>query len=142
MKSLKNKTEHKNNVYFPETKNTIKELAYEWRYINSQLIDAASAYPQKFFVVRYEDLIYPSNEIMKFLSEFLSLTDMVNIDNFNVNSEHLLPKEFYSWKETNFSPELRTDRIGVYLNSLKYFEIEEFNEIASDILVKFGYHIR
>jgi hypothetical protein len=137
LKSLKNKTEYKNNVYFPETNNTIKELAYKWRFINSQLIDASNAYPQKFIVIRYEDLIYLSNEIMKSLSEFLSLTYVVNIDNFNVKSKQLLPKEFYS----NYSPELRRDRIDVYLNSLKVFEIDEFNDISNVILDKYGYHI-
>lgn len=138
--SLKQKknTKKSANVYF----NT-----YRWYFYNSEVYNFAKLFPEKFFVIKYEDLVlHTENELKKMAAFFgfeynekmllfhedvkkFSLDKLIDPDK---QQRHLI-------KYSDLSKPIYPDRLSSWQKDLSAEEISIIDSITSELAEKLGY---
>lgn len=136
-----NQSKNGNNKYFPKLPTNVEKIAELWRKNINAVTDFLSKIPaQNCIQVKYEDLILHNEDIISNLLNFLGLPLSQSVFSYyEINKiKNYEPKEFLDWKEKLNQP-LDKSNIGKYRQELKQLEIEKFESIASDVLIKHGY---
>jgi hypothetical protein len=125
--------------YKPKLPYEIEDIAAEWSSNNSKIKKFLETNNfNKHIIIKYEELVLDSENILRKLADFLELDFSLNmLDYYNRNDE---PISTLDWKKKTFDkPD--TLNINKYKNILKGPEIKKFNSVAGKILNDFGYEI-
>lgn len=123
--------------YAPKLATKVSEIASEWS-DNNQLISQALI-EQQFILVRLEDLIeQPQMELEK-ICKFLGVDREKQMLDFYSKTENFEPSEYDEWKSKNKKP-LINDNYK-YRSILPVEDILEFNTVAKESILKFGYEL-
>lgn len=127
--------------YFPKLPANIERIAELWKNNINSISSFFSSLPsQSYTEIRYEDLICDNEKTIDKLLKFLNLPASQSVFlYYEVNKvKNYEPENFLAWKEKLNSP-LDKSNIGKYKYELKPFEIKKFEDIASEVLEKYGY---
>lgn len=125
--------------YKPVLPNSIKKIALSWNENNKKIHDfSLKIQPSQYMFLKYEDLITEPLEMCKQICDGLGLEFDENMVHFNQFNDE--PKEFIQWKEKTLE-KIDSKNLGKYKQVFSDEEIFEFNKIAEESLVKFGYEL-
>ncbi|MDO6776601.1 sulfotransferase [Shewanella sp. 3_MG-2023] len=121
------------SIYKPSLSQSIEDIACEWVLNNEKVLREVGS---ELFITRYEDLLSVPEETLSKVCEYLNLSfDQHMLSFYKKNDE---PKEFLQWKSKTLE-KIDKDNVAKYKKILEPKEIENFNEIAIDMLKKFKY---
>lgn len=114
--------------------NNIYSLAYRWKFFNKKIIEQQKKHPNKFLLLKYENLVANSEKEIKQICEFL-----------NIDFDHKM-LEFYKNKSDNLSfwhknlnSKLNSDNINKWEKELNKKQIAKIDFICNDVANKLGY---
>jgi hypothetical protein len=120
------------NVKF-DTNNTAA-LAYRWKHYNNNIIKFKNKYPNKFAIVKYEDLLlHPEIELEK-LCQFLGL----NYDNKMINFFKIINKNEKTWHKNLRNP-LDKRNLYKWKTIMNNNDILIINSICSRVAQRYDY---
>lgn len=130
------------SIYAPKLGSDIEEIASEWQENVMRVMEQLGQNSCLYHVVKYEDLIVNTKDVLIGVSEFLGvefsenmLTYYINEQDSNSASE---PGDFHQWKEKIVRPPVG-DSLMRYQRDLKVDQVDKFNTIACSALKMFGY---
>ena len=127
--------------YAPRLPNAIREIASVWKADVAGVRKAFESFGrEQVSEIRYEALVAAPEATLETLCRFLGETydeGMLSYPAIN-RDEQLEPAEFLQWKEKTLQPPMPLDQ-PAYLTQLSAKEIEDFEEIAGDVLRDYGY---
>lgn len=130
-----------NSKYAPRLTGDINEAAHEWRKNLHGIATALEIVPDsQVCEIRFEDLILATPDTLtKVCASFGEEFDESMLRYYELNAEkNLEPKEFLEWKSRTL--ESPSDAaIGRFRSDLSTAERAAFEEVASDVLCKYGY---
>lgn len=127
--------------YFPRLPGDIKQIAELWKNNVTSISNFLSGPPgQNYIEIKFEDLICDNEETIGNLLSFLNLPASKSVFLFyEINKEKKYePENFLVWKEKLNAP-LDKSNIGKYKHELRSSEIKIFEDVASEVLEKYGY---
>ena len=126
--------------YRPNLPTSIEVIAEEWVNNNNVIHNLNNKYPNRYFILKFEDLILNPTQILQDVCGFLDLkfSDQMLIYYKSQDNNKLEPEETMDWKrKTREKPDVH--RVNRYKNVLSREEIKIFNSIASANLKFYGY---
>lgn len=126
--------------YKPILPTDLNTIAREWIKNNHNIGQLKKLGKNRYFLIRYEDLILNTDEVLKNLCEFLNVKYNDEMLQYftKKNEKNIEPLETIDWKlKTKQKPD--KTNIGKYINYLDSNEIEKFNKIAFSMLEKYSY---
>lgn len=127
--------------YKPNLPYSIQEIASEWQKNLSNIDLFFKSLPSdRHITIGYEELLKNNDKTLLHISNFLEVPYDKKMRNYHERNKNLLiePKETLEWKSKTVQ-EIDTSRIGRYKEHLLEQEINQFNLIAYQQLIKFGY---
>ena len=127
--------------YKPKLPVSLDEIAREWQY-NNKMIDVflQQREPENRLTIRYEDVIVSSEKQLKRICEFMGLEfDKKMLEYYLENRDNQdEPLATLDWKKKTLE---RPDEKNMdkYKQILTTQEIEQFNQIANEMLTKYSY---
>lgn len=135
----------RDNVYSVKRLTEIKKTEFlieNWLQGNLLVEKYKQKYPDKFFTVKYEDLVGRKNEIMKDLLHFLGLAYTDAVFDFNRKAAEADKKQLEA--SNHFHKELlkpvNTDNIGKWKKGLSEKEVNYINYRVHSYAYKLGYN--
>lgn len=137
--SLKQKKNTKSsNVYFN---------SYRWYYYNIEVYRFIKLYPEKTFVLKYEDLVLNTEDELKRMAIFFGFKYNEKMLLFHEDvRRHSLEKITESGKKqrhivkySDLSKPIYSDRLNVWQNDLSSDEISAIDSVTSELAEKLGY---
>lgn len=129
------------SMYKPNLSTDIKVIANEWLDNNKNTLSFFKALNKcNYFTIRYENLLMNTKNELSEVCDFLQIPfNEMMLDYSNLNKEkNIEPEEMMSWKKKTYQkPDI--SNIGKYKKELTSNEIDEFNSIAKEMLLKFNY---
>ena len=113
-------------------------LAYGWLIFNKKIEEANYKYPNKFYTLRYEDLVSSPKEKAIEICDFLNLEFSNEMLSFFSRMNDLpitLPKN-----HLNLLKPINTSQVGKYKNELNNNQIELIDFICGDFAEKYDYY--
>ena len=132
-----------NSPYKPKLSTDISTIAKEWSTNNQNIVSFSETLnSDQFMVIRYEDFVTESELYLSKVCGFLGLNFESNMLNYFIKNaeEQDEPLSSLDWKKKTLEKPDK-DNIGKYKMELGNDSIEEFNAIASSLLLKFNYEI-
>lgn len=125
--------------YSPNLPVSMKEIAAEWRKNNKKALDDLKKFaPSGFHTIRYEDMVTESEEAMVALCNSIGLEYSTEMLDYHKDVKRNEPEEFLQWKEKTLKRPMTT-QVGRYNQDLTKEEIDDFENIAHDLLTSFNY---
>jgi hypothetical protein len=127
------------NIYFN---------AYRWLLYNKEVLKYASLYPDKFFILKYEDLVSNVEGEMRRMAAFfefdykeamLNFHENVAKNSFDKVASAEKNKERAHTKYSDLSKPVNTDRMDAWQKDLSPQEIYIIDAITSELASEFGY---
>ena len=125
------------SVYKPVLPSNIEDIALEWKNNGEnflRLLDNSSSV----ILIRYEDLLLQPKETLTKVFEFLGLDFEENVLKFYESNDE--PNDFLQWKSKT-TQKIDPNNQGKYKEALSEKDIAIFNELANEVLGKFGYEL-
>lgn len=125
--------------YKPHLPYQILEIAKEWNWINSEVMQFLNNLPkEEFIIIRYEDLILVAERELMKICAFIGIKYQAEmLLYFQENQE---PLSTLDWKrKTLEKPD--QNNIGKYKQLLNEEEVKVFNNVNKELLLKFGYKL-
>ncbi len=125
------------NIYFN---------AYRWLLYNQEVQNYVTQYPEKFFILRYEDLVSATEHEMRRMASFfhfdydermLSFHENVTKNSFQKAAEE--QQERALTKYSDLSKPVNTSRMNAWAHELSAEEIHIIDTITSPLASAFGY---
>lgn len=133
---LKLKELDANLINKPNLPTEIKEIAKQW--VSNNLQVKSKLDKEKYITVLYEDLIkHPSEELTK-ISSFLNVNFEVQMLEYYKNNNE--PESTLNWK-LKTKEAIDKNNMNKYKKILNKKSIGDFNEIARDMLIGYGYEV-
>jgi hypothetical protein len=113
-----------------------------WRYVVKLFLKCKKKYPERFFIVRYEDLVQRQEEIFRELCSFLNIAyDPVVFDFFKKKeeSETMFPKELLEKYHKSLMNPINTGRMDLWKKELTEKEVKTADSIAGKYADLLGY---
>lgn len=134
---------HSKNIqtpYAPKLPISISKIAENWNVNNIYIEEFLKEFPNKQYVqITYEELLISPKSTLKKILKPLGLEIIkVQLEYYLKDKEEIEPEEFFNWKEKLVQPP-DINNIGKYLHLLSQNEINEFNTIAYQSLLKYDY---
>lgn len=123
------------SIYYPKLSYSIKEIAEEWK-TNAKTAHAYQA--RGALVIRYEDLLLDAEEKLREVCGYLSMPYDEVMLRFHENNDE--PEGFLEWKGKT-KQAVQSDNKGKYRDILSDAQIREFEDVASEMLVTYGYEV-
>ena len=117
-------------------------LTYRWKYSWKTIEKVANQYPERFFTLRYEDLVANAPERFRELCRFLGIPYDPSIFEFHLKKEEMektFPKEIIDrYFKTLFQP-IDTSRVGIYKSRLNRLQVRIADQVAGRTAEEAGY---
>ncbi len=126
--------------YKPSLSTSVFQIAEEWKQNNKKIAELSRLGVERYFLVKYEDLISDSKATVERLCDFLKIKFSAKMLEYYKTSQRdkMEPSETMDWKKrTKEKPDAK--RIGRYKQDLSKDYIDKFTSIAGDALNKYGY---
>ena len=119
----------------------VYHIAIQWRHDQIKAMEIKQKIPvERFFEVRYHDLITNTEYVLKSLCDFLGAPyNPVMLKYFNSEESIKTAKSGYMWKNLQY-PVIKNN-YNKYEKELSYHDIEIFERIAGDTLLALGYSV-
>lgn len=132
-----------NSAFIPQLSNSIENIAAEWDANNKKIQEFLnSRKKENVCFIRFEDVLQNTEDELRQLCEFLDVPfDKQMLEYYRINEKFQLePSETLDWKtKTLEKPDKKA--IGKYLKIFNSEEINRFNQIAKDTLIKYDYNV-
>ena len=128
-------------LYAPRLPGRLEDIAEQWKAnIQTAVASFTIMGSETVYEIRFEDLILNTEASLRHLCEWLGEEyDPSMLDYYIANQERgLEPRDFLSWKQKTLRPPI-PDESGRYLSELTIQEIHLFENIAGQVLEKYGY---
>ncbi len=138
--SLKQKKNTKSiNIYFN---------AYRWLLYNQEVFEYSKLYPEKFFIIKYENLITDTERELKRMAQFFNFSydeKMLNyhedVKKFSLDRlDNSDKKDRYLVKYSDLSKPIYTDRLNAWQKDLSTEEISMIDSVTSELAEKLDYN--
>ncbi len=114
--------------------NNLYALAYRWKFFNKKILKYSKIYPDKFLLLKYENLISNSEKEIKQICKFLNIDFTPDMLEFHLNKSENL-----SFWHKNLNSKLNSDNINKWEKELNKKQIDKIDFICNDVANKLGY---
>lgn len=117
-------------------------LTYRWKYSYRAIEKAACLYPERFFTIKYEDLVKQPESQFGQLCDFLGIPEDIEIFNFHTRKtelENTFPAEIMQRYFSSLMQPIDERKVGVYKQKLTLKQIRTADMIAGKIAEQAGY---
>ena len=131
------KSQNINSKYKPQLSSDISQIAKEWLTNNQKILFEMDKMPEgQCISIKYEDMLKYSEQKLKSLCDFLGVNfNKRMLEYYKYNDE---PGSTLEWKKKTLQKP-QVSNIAKYKTILTQAQIDEFNDIAGDMLERFGY---
>jgi hypothetical protein len=117
-------------------------LSYRWKYSWKVIGSVASRYPDRFFTLRYEDLVSDAPAKFRELCDFLAIPYDDSIFSFHTRKEEVRksfsPEVIDRYFKSLFNP-IDSSRVGIYKERLSAFRIKIADTVVGRSAEEAGY---
>ena len=113
---------------------SVASSANQWVRYMKQFLHLQQKYPQRTLIVRYEELIRASSQVVSMIADFAGLRKREQQESYYI-------PEKYHKIHANVNKNLNAGRIDAWKEELHRNEISTFNEIASEMLEELNYSL-
>jgi Sulfotransferase family len=114
--------------------NNLYSLAYRWTYFNRKIIKYQKLFPDKFLLLKYEDLLTNSKFEMNRVCSFLNIEFESKMLDFYKNKS----EDLSTW-HINLNSKLNTDNINKWANVLESKQLQKIDFICNNVASFLGY---
>lgn len=126
--------------YKPTLSSNPSEVANDWLINNVEIEKVKKIKPDRYYFLRYEDLILDTKNTLKKLCDFLNIEFSKKLLNYYINGSktNLEPKETLDWKtKTKEKPD--TSKVNRFKSELSIAILNEINKSVGSKLNEYGY---
>ena len=116
---------------------------YRWRYVAKLFLECKAKYPERFFIVRYEDLVTKQSEVLPDLCRFIDIPFSPSVFDFYKKREETM-KTYANPLIERFHGSLmnpiNTGRMDLWKKEMTSWEVRMADQIAGKYADLFHYH--
>lgn len=124
--SLKMKLNHK----FPS------RIVYGWKQQYKEILGLKKKYPDKFYLVKHEELVLEPSKYLKDICDFLKISYLEQMIDANVE---LLNKFYNLLNKTNNTKPISIEQVGIIENDISEYQHKIFDYIGGGMVEEIGY---
>ena len=117
-------------------------LAYRWRFASRQMLKAQQKYSDRFYHIKYEDLVSDPAVEMKKMCEFLNLPYKQSVLEFHKMKDDLFEnfdKEHILRYHSSLMRPITNDKIYAWRNTMPKKDVKMADRVVGDMAHKVGY---
>jgi hypothetical protein len=118
-------------------------LTYRWKYSYRVIEKASALHPERFFTIRYEDMVRQPEQKFGELCHFLGIPEDHSIFSFHTRKKELentFPPEILQQYFKSLMQPIDDRKVSIYKQKLTQKQIRIADLVAGKIAVKAGYH--
>ena len=130
--------------YQPVLPTAIRDIAVEWTSNITTIRKSFARLPSgSFCEIRYEDLVSMTENVLSSLCRFLGIEyDSAMLEYHSLTATQFRePASYSTWKARNELP-VDDSKVNNYKRTLSAQQVADFEEIADNILLKYGYKLQ
>lgn len=116
--------------------------AYRWKYVNNQVLKQKNRLPEKFYTLRYEDLVSRPEFYLKELCSFLGIAFSTDMLNYRAKLDEMLatyPSELINLYHKGLLSPINPDKNYDWKNTLTQRQIKICDTVVGSFAEKSGY---
>jgi len=113
-----------------------------WRFVAREFLRYKKRYPERFFIVRYEDVVLHKEETIRSVCEFLSLPFDASVFEFHTKKEETeknYPQEIVQRIHGNLMKPINPGRMELWKKELTTAQVRTADQVAGRYAEKMGY---
>ncbi|MFC2102684.1 sulfotransferase [Bacteroidota bacterium] len=113
-----------------------------WRFVAKEFLKYKRRYPDRFFIVRYEDVVMHQEETIRNVCDFLQLPFDPSVFEFHTKKEETeksYPQEIVKRIHSNLMKPINTGRMGLWKTELTADQVRVADQVAGSYAEKMGY---
>lgn len=127
--------------YAPNLPHEINAIAYQWVLNDKKILQSFQEINNnKLLYIRYEDIVREPRKTLTSICGFIGEDFEENMIEYYKEANMNEPKEYLGWKH-KVTGRLDRSTVGRYKRDLTPSQIYEFNRVAGEVLVRYGYQI-
>lgn len=116
---------------------SVEQVADSWRKTHERFLTYQASHPENVRVIKYEDLIFDSENSIQKLCEFIEIPFDVKMMNYH--KEDLTLFEANHMSKKNVMSGINSKSVGKWKNVLSHDQVNGFNSVAGEMLTYFNY---
>ncbi|NQV03449.1 MAG: sulfotransferase [Bacteroidia bacterium] len=116
--------------------------ALRWRFVAREFLSYKRRYPERFYLVRYEDVVMQQEETIRGICDFLALPFDPSVFEFHTKKEETeksYPQEIVKRIHSNLMKPINTGRMGLWKKELSSAQVCIADLVAGNYAEKMGY---
>ncbi len=120
----------------------VASLAYRWKYYNKKFLKAQKKNPDKFFVIKYEDLVTSPEKYLTEICTFLNIPYSLNMLNYHSKEKevlHIYPQELINRYHKSLFEPISPKKVDQWKIKMKDSDIRKADLIVGKYAEIMGY---
>jgi len=116
---------------------------FRWRFVAREFLRYKQRYPERFFIVRYEDVVMSQEETIRNVCNFIGVPFDPSVFEFHTKKEETeksYPQEIVKRIHNSLMKPINTGRMGLWKTELTPSQVKIADQVAGRYAETMGYH--